>query len=239
MNRLNRDKRTASNEEVLELAKLITSLKYKRFFDNRLRKIAEITAIDSFMQKTGLVSITDAAYFTSLNDNWDFANNPARESGYRIFTGIEGIFSYMGSQNHVELIVPDEITTDRKSKTQNANLYLVAGIKYENPINLKWQQSAALKASAGSGYGLNSDEATGISDTSRYNGRTPSLVLSADYGYGFYPNSRTWLTANWHLFVDYNKQFIGTSKMIKRIFRIDFICIQVLVLMRIIICQKN
>jgi len=209
---LNRNKRSVSNLEVLELAKLITSLKYKRFLDNRLRKIAEITAIDSFMQKTGLVSITDASYFTSLNDNWNFANNPARESGMRIYTGIEGSYSYNCEKTQEKITVPSENVTDRKSKSNDAYIYAVAGIKFENPINLKWQQSAGLKASVGSSYRLYSYEFAGTSDTSRYNGVNPSLKLIADYGYGFYPNSRTWLTANWDLNVIYNKQFIGTSK---------------------------
>ncbi len=212
MHRLNRDKRSVTNEEVLELARLITSLKYKRFFDSRLKKIADITAIDSFMQKHGLVNITDAAYFTSLNDNWNYSNNPARESGYRIYTGIEGHYQFNSNKNHREILVPAESISDQKYNANQAEAYAVAGLVYEKPLNLKWQQSASVKASVGYKNQLNKYEETGMPDTSRYNGSIPSLGLRAQYGYGFYPNSRTWLTAGWYLNSTYNKQFIGTSK---------------------------
>jgi len=222
MQRLNLDKRSVSNKEVLELARLITSLKYKRFFDDRLKKIAEITAIDSFMQKTGLVSISDAAYFTSLNDNWDYANNPARESGYRLFTGIQGSFASSSNRNHEETFVPVVTTTDRKSSRHESYLYLVAGLTHEKPINLKWQQSASVKASAGFKSMFTSYGGTNVSDIKEYTSAIPALRINADYGYGFYPNSRTWLNANIYIAAIYEEQYAGTSKEDKELWQNSF-----------------
>ena len=222
MKRLNRDQRSASNEEVLELAKLITSLKYKRFFDDRLKKIAEITAIDSFLQKTGLVRIPDAAYFTSLNDNWDYSNNTARESGYHIYIGVEGHYRFENYKFHREITLPIESISDGKHKTNQAEIYGVAGLVFEKPINLKWQQSAYLKASAGSTYWFNKNSLTGYSDTSNYNGSIPYLRVTAGYGYGFYPNSRTSITVSWFLSSTYDKQFLGASKKNKENSRNSF-----------------
>jgi len=212
LQQLNRDKRPASEDDVLELAKLITALKYKRFFDNRLRKIAEITAIDSFMQQKGIVSSTDATYFTSLNDNWAFANNPVRNSGWRIFTGVEGGFGYNYSKNQAEYIIPAQSTQDQSYANNRLNVFLVAGLDYEKPINLKWQNSASIKAQFGSWTTKSINTASGAADVNTYIGESPIMGLSASYGFGYYPNSRTWLTADWALSSGYKKQFTGTSK---------------------------
>jgi len=249
LHRLNRDKRPASDEDVLELAKLITSLKYKRFFDNRLRKIAEITAIDSFMQQKGIVSSSDATYFTSLNDNWvyannpieitaidsfmqqkgivnssdatyftslndnwDYANNPVRNSGWRIYTGIEGSYNYNYSNGLVEYLIPSESTTEKTSNLNRLGIFVVAGLNYEKPINLKWQNSASFKARFGTRYEKSNTKYSDESDLNNYFEETPAMEIAANYGFGYYPNSRTWLTVNWQLTSSYKKQFTGTSK---------------------------
>jgi hypothetical protein len=212
MHRLNRDKRAASDEDVFELAKLITSLKYKRFFDGRLRKIAEITAIDSFMQQKGIVSSSDAAYFTSLNDNWDYANNPARNSGWRIYMGIEGSFNYNYSNGQMEYLIPTENTVETTYNRNRLGIFAVAGLKYEKPINLKWQNSASVKARFGSRYEKSNTKYSYASDINTYLGETPAMDIAASYGFGYYPNSRTWLTVNWYLTSSYKKQYTGTSK---------------------------
>lgn len=212
MHQLNRDTRPVSGEEVLELAKLITSLKYKRFFDSRLRKIAEISAIDSFMQQKGFVSSFDATYFTSLNDNWDYANNPERNSGWSIYTGIESDFGYYNTKNHTDYKVPVQDLAEYTYNQKTLRGFIVAGLNYEKPINLKWQKSAYVKARFGSAYQLSSQTNTNQDDINNFQGTTPSFDLSASYGYGYYPNSRTWLTAGWNFSSSYGKQFTGTSK---------------------------
>jgi hypothetical protein len=212
LHQLNRDKRQASDEDVLELAKLITSLKYKRFFDNRLRKIAEITAIDSFMQQKGIVSSADVTYFTSLNDNWDFANNPVRKSGWRIFTGVEGGFGYNYNKSQVEYIIPSPSTQDQTYADNRLIAFLVAGLDYEKPINLKWQNSASIEVQFGSWTTKSINKASGAADFNTYNSESPIMDVSASYGFGYYPNSRTWLTADWFLSSEYHKQFTGTLK---------------------------
>jgi hypothetical protein len=211
MHMLNRDKRPASDEDVLELARLITSLKYKRFFDDRLRKIAEITAIDSFMQQKGLVRTTDATYFTSLNDNWDYSNNPVRNSGWRVFTGIEGGFGYNNYKNKMEYIVPAQPTSEQKNINNRLNVFVVAGLDYEKPINLTWQNSASVQAGFGTHYDKSTIKVTDESDVNIYLGETPAMFFTASYGYGYYPNSRTWLTAYWMLSTSYFKEYTGTS----------------------------
>jgi hypothetical protein len=212
LNRLNREKRVSSDEDVMELARLITSLKYKRFFDDRLRKIAEISAIDSFMQLKGIVSKTDATYFTSLNDNWDFANNPARNSGWRLYTGIEGGFDYFYYKNTSETIMPTPDMIERNDNRHGFNAFAVAGLNHEKPLSLKWQQSASIKAMFGIHFRQSETKITDSPVLNVYDGASPTVYLSANFGYGYYPNSRTWLTANWSLVSRFDKQYSGTSK---------------------------
>jgi hypothetical protein len=215
LHRLSRDKRAASDEDVLALARLITSLKYKRFFDSRLRRIAEITAIDSFLQQSEIAGTTDAAYFTSLHDNWSFANNPARNSGHRFFTGLEADLAYNYTKSNQENQTTDKTISDEKDLNQTGSIFAVAGLICEKPLNLRWQRSASIKARFGSRYQSQSrkqSSTNGENNFDFYGAGFPAAMLSGDYGYGFYPNSRTWITANWDLTAEYSKQKTGTSR---------------------------
>lgn len=213
---LNRNKRPATDQEVTELAKLITQLKYKRFFDSRLRTIAEITAIDSFMQQKGLVRIPDAAYFTSLNDNWNFSNNPARSSGWRVYAGVQGLFGYNSLHTTSKLLVPSVNQTENTNTARSFSYNLVAGFDHEKPISRKWQQSASVQARFGMTNQLSKRIETNAADQNNYNGSTPAASLNATFGYGFYPNSRTWLTTDWYLSSQIAKEYTGTSRSDKK-----------------------
>jgi hypothetical protein len=216
LQKLNRQKQVASNEDVLALASEITKLKYKRFFDNRLRKIAEITAIDSFLQKNGIAGTADATYFTSLTDNWNYSNNPVRNSGKRIFTGIEADYYYSKESQSTDYIVPEETSTNSELKRRNAGVFAVVGIAYEKPVSLKWQNSANLKI----GFGfrqtsLHIDNNDNVDPLTMYTENFPSVKLSGDYGFGYYPNSRTWLIFDWWILTGWDKEKNGFSKQDK------------------------
>lgn len=224
LQKLNRQKRISTDEDVLELAKLITKLKYKRFFDYRLRHIAEITAVDSFLQTNGIAGKADAMYFTSLNDNWAYANNPVRQSGYRIFSGVEAGFSFDNNYyfHDDKLKLPGDETLETTQKQTAMDLFLVAGYSYEKPVNLKWQKSANIKA----GIGISQDkdsrrdqQATTDFTLKSYTELFPMLRLSANYGFGYYPNTRTWLTFNLLLIADGYKEMKGETKETKTDFK--------------------
>ncbi len=213
LQKLNRANKIASDENVLALAREITLLKYKRFFDNRLRKIAEITAIDAFLQKNGISGTTDAAYFTSLNDNWDFANNPVRNSGKRLFTGLEANYGYLYNNTVNENIVPDNEPNEYKLNQANGGFYLVAGFNSEKPKSLTWQNSSSVKVGVGMQSGVKTEKEPDIADETKYYLWTlPTVKLAADYGFGYYPNSRTWLTFKWWLLSGWDKEMDGDSK---------------------------
>lgn len=213
---LKREKRPVSDEDVNDLAQLITKLKYKRFFDDRLRKIAQITAIDSLLQVKGIVNSADATYFTSLNDNWEYANNPIRENGHRLFTGLEASFGYKYHYDYLKSGVPTDHIAETTNKNKMAELILVVGYSYEKPTSRKWQNFANVKGSAGI-HQYYHHQVTGIdpdpgTETNLYLEATPTVNLSGDFGFGFYPNSRTWLTFSWSLHSSWEKQMDGETK---------------------------
>ncbi len=220
---LKRENQQASDEDVLALARTITSLKYKRFFDGRLRKIHEITVIDSFLFKNNIAGTADAAYFTSLNDNWNYANNPIRYSGKRLFTGIEGKYSHTYFNHISEVIEPVYELTEYTIYTTPVGVNLVAGINFENPKTLTWQNSANIKIGVGIQQWIENRE---LSDTAyssnSYNQSFPSMKLEADYGFGYYPNSRTWLTFDWWILSGWDKEMYGNTKKDKEDYQNSF-----------------
>jgi hypothetical protein len=74
---------------VNELAQLITAINNRRVFDDRRRKIFELTQIDSFLRSSSLIKDTDIRHFTTINDNWALAFNPGRSSGSHWFVRLQ------------------------------------------------------------------------------------------------------------------------------------------------------
>lgn len=213
---LNREKRTVSDEDINDLARLITKLRYKRFFDDRLRKIAEITAIDSLMQQKGIVNTADATYFTSLNDNWEYANNPIRENGHRLFTGLKASFGYRYQYDYLESGVPTDLIREKTNKDKMAELLFVIGYAYEKPTSRKWQKFASVKGSAGIHQYYQNDITTTDPDpemeTNFYSEAAPMVNVNGGFGFGYYPDSRTWLSFSWSLNSNWEKKMEGETK---------------------------
>jgi hypothetical protein len=175
--------RVPDNQEILELAALISQVSNERYFDYRLHKMVEIEKVDSFLQARAIVTKPDARYFTVVNDNWDYAAGPVRESGRRISAGIVPAFMFSYRKEHY---ISDFHSDD---KIDNIDLSMIAQVNYVDarPLNLKWQRDWSAEVSYGYGKLFNYDL---LDDT---DGNTGSMLLSGqiDYKLGFYPNSRT------------------------------------------------
>ena len=178
-------KKELSNEEIDELAELITKEKYTRRLDSRIRLIREITAIDSFMVAKGYVDDGhSAAYFTSLYDNWQFAN-VYRKSGNRFIFGIMPTYQYSGQRSKTVYFNNNDLTQQDTSKNTRLGADLFAGFESEKPINLYWQRTASIELS----FGWEDYKRTKMDRTDSYQTR-----LTANYGLGYYPNSRTYIS---------------------------------------------
>jgi hypothetical protein len=192
--------RTPDKEEILALSEFITQTKNQRFFDSRIRKIAEITAIDSFLTANGLKGQSDASYYTLINDNWDNSNGPVRATGRRFSIGITPGFSTEFDKSIDYSVDTTSSTAFSYLKSKNTdqldswNLDAIAQFVCERPINLTWQRSTT--ASMGySLYNSNSIYKTYNDDVLtveiKESEKTPNFSVGITHSYGYYPNSRT------------------------------------------------
>ncbi len=165
--------RELEEKDIFEVATFVSKLKNKRFFDARLQKIAELTALDSVLQKQGLVEDTDIAYFTTLNDYWSYGNFPNRESGRILKFWLSPKYSMHSKK-------PNKASVEFSDKTN-----LVSNISFNcaKQLNLFWERKLNI---------LISNE-TLIDSTGEYYNNSPANLLytGANIGYGFYPDSRT------------------------------------------------
>jgi len=194
-------KRTPTPDEILAFSRFITQTKNQRFFDSRIRKIAEITAIDSILTVLDLKAQSDASYFTLINDNWDNGNGPVRKTGGRFSIGLMPAvdLSYNESQDFFRDTInnPDIIESySHKNTTHNDswNLDAIAGYEWQKPANLYWQHTV----NTGIAYSLYYEQENSkvfdmdtLTSEQKRRLNTPNLKIDLGYTIGYYPNSRT------------------------------------------------
>lgn len=193
--------RNPSADEITRVAEFITQLKNQRYFDSRIRKIEEITALDSVLTAMGLKANSGASYYTLINDNWDNSNGPVRHTGWRLSAGIRPGIDW--NSGVYERFYHDTLTgsggidyyTHKQNYTNTAwNLDAVTGFLWEHPANLYWQHSFSTDAAYSLFHRL---DVTNIYDRDSLTSKekdelnTPNLFVDLEYKIGYYPNSRT------------------------------------------------
>jgi hypothetical protein len=174
-----------TDEVVLGMAREISRIKRKRFFDARIRKIEELQVIDSFLIANNIVSSGDITYFTVLNDQWDYAAGPPRSAGFAVNAGIDDRLVF--DRSHNETSDNGGIPDIEESYT---NAYYIGGFsqaRYEKPHNLYWQSSAFLKIA----YGFEFARDPQNQDNPAENFETGIFNTMLGYSVQFLPNSRT------------------------------------------------
>lgn len=186
-NRLNRD---LTEDEIFTLAKKISELKNKRFFDSRLRKIYEIKSIDSLLNQMNVTGKSDATYFTSLTDMWDFGGQH-RTAGTRlsfdVSTELNSRFDKDYTKNYFFYEEEfNKIVDTRKGKF--GTLGFAANYNSHKPIGLKLQRKFAVNAmySHLKHYKTFSENENTISNI---------LSLAASYQINYFLNTRTYASA--------------------------------------------
>jgi hypothetical protein len=199
LEKLGRLSRTPNQEEIMELASLISTKKNERVLDSRIKKIEEVKTIDAFLQQKGLINQADGAYFTSLNDNWDYSAGPVRYSGYRVYAGVEpGIIPIFTNSTSLNLdgTLDTIFSSESDMFTRDLQLDGVLGFQYNKPINLSWQFSCGADIHYARENEFYKDRIADSETKSRMAGLRPQQYIQA----GFYPNSRTYST--WQLAMD-------------------------------------
>jgi len=172
--------RKLSDDELFELSQIISTVKNKRFLDSRLHLIDEITLVDSFFEDNDLLADNGVAYFTTLNDMWQYGDLFSRKSGYEISFVARPYYSYRNLK----------YTPVIREFIQNSNQHHIGLIfKYEKPVKLKWQHSLA--AEVFGGINSSSEQNKQTDDDYKNNTKYKSFSAFANYSLGYYPNTRT------------------------------------------------
>lgn len=196
-----------------ELAILITDINNRRVFDNRIRRIYELSRIDSFFKVNNFVNQPSIAYFTTVNDNWALAFNPGRLSGTAFYFRFRP--SVQWSRSESEQNIPGN-----NSKSSN-RIFLysyepVIGFEKQKPVNLYWQKSM--------GSSLSFEQLWRRSKSAQQNNNNPtqpaifenssgsSLLFNAFYGVGYYPNNRTIINGGFNL----NSRYVFNNEVGQR-----------------------
>ncbi len=187
-------KHEPNKEEIETFASFITELKNKRHFDSRLRKISEITAVDSMLQTMGLKTGPEASYFTLLNDNWDFASGPQRESGSRFSFGVAPRLmidlnfrrdKYLDATNQESVI-------ENKGQHRAIGADVLMSYLRAVPTSAEWQHDTYAEAvfSLLNTYAITKNIDGGSSEVESFY-KEPSFGARLSHEIGYYPNSRT------------------------------------------------
>lgn len=173
LNQQNSLDRELKEKDIFEFAKLISILKNKRFFDARLRKIAELQALDSMIHQQGLASESDISYFTTLNDYWSFPVYFDRKSGKELK------FQLLPEINR-EYYKSNNTASYSPTKTN-----LVSKIQFDcsKQLNLNWERNVHIDLTNTTLLAKNGD----VPDS--YPGNL--IGTNTSFGYGFFPDSRT------------------------------------------------
>jgi hypothetical protein len=185
LNRAGRISAIPEDNVVIEMAREISRIKKERFFDSRLRKIRELRVIDSFLVANSLISENDIDYFSVLNDQWDYAFGPSRESGLSVSAGFDNLLSF---QKYYQKTIIDNMAPVTGKSSQNIfELGGFARIIYAKPVNLYWQVSGHLTASYD--FAFTRDPVQTVNPVGNY--LTGILRTAIGYSLQYLPNSRT------------------------------------------------
>lgn len=195
-----------------QLAELITDINNRRVFDNRVRRIYELTRIDSFLQSKQLISTPTIAYFTTVNDNWALAFNPGRVSGTRIYAQLKPGFNL----NFEGFNQSDTSALSYKGDTKQFIYFYEPeiGVEYQKPVNLHWQRTAnaSLRFRQRFARTNSKTESSSVVTETEYFTTSPEVALSSFYGFGYYPNNRTVVNAGVNFEAVYGTADMGIGR---------------------------
>lgn len=170
--------RNLSNDELFELSQIISTVKNKRFLDSRLHLIEEITTLNTFFEDNDLLEDNGAAYFTTLYDMWQFGDLFSRKSGFEVSFTAQPHYSHRNVKYTPTI---QDVVYNQSQYIANLNF------RYEKPFKINWQHSLAATVSGGIGSSSTKNKQADSQISTKYN----SLVASASYSLGYYPNTRT------------------------------------------------
>lgn len=191
---------------VNQFAQLITDINNKRVFDNRKRRIYELTQINNFLKEKGIIGEPDIRHFTTINDNWALALNPFRSSGAAWFVRIKPKAGY----SRIRRLYDNGNTDNYDSKL--FGISMESGFENYKPINLKWQRNYSIQLVHD--FTNQTDSVINRSSVnSKIEIKKSINYVNSSYGIGFYPNNRTRLNVQLDIQAGLGKtEYFGNHK---------------------------
>ncbi len=173
-----------THADIEQLATLISELKNQRSLDARLKRIAELESVDSFLVANNFITASDGRYFATLVDMWDFGNQPMRQSGTRYAAIIAPGVNYQSQKGKEE---NPSSTTDYDLNVFLPTIAAGGEVVYEKPMSLSWQNSIYGNAMVNYGLGKTKDNINDVEADIK----VPFYQLNFSQTFGYYPNTRT------------------------------------------------
>jgi|WetSurMetagenome_2_1015567.scaffolds.fasta_scaffold00125_1 hypothetical protein len=178
-------KNTPSEAMIIDLAREISKIKNKRFFDSRIRRMEELQAVDSFLYANNIVSSDDIVYFTRLSDMWDYAAGPVRYSGFSVSAGINDYLRLLREKD--ETSISESVSFSDFYMTNIFGVGVFGQLQYSKPLNLYWQSDLSFNLSFD--YEMNRHPSG--DDGNTYDNNLHLLHPYLSYSIRYIPNSRT------------------------------------------------
>jgi len=179
-----------SDAVITELAREISKIKRKRFFDSRIRRIEELQVMDSFLVANSITSSNDIVYFTSLADQWDYASGPSRKTGFSFNAGFDNgmkLDKFIESRPVYNTALNEYVYFNDTTISNVYNAGAFARIDFSKPLNLYWQSDLSFLSSCNYEFTRDPSDRGGILT----NFDTRIFFASVNYSIRFLPNSRT------------------------------------------------
>ncbi len=199
-----------ANEKVEAIAQGITLIRNRRYLDFRIGYKAQLRMLDSVLQANGISSEKSIDYFTTISDNWLYANRANRASGSvwtHYATAANGFRRSVGNSERNLLSNPDY----RYSRQQllNPSVYGNTSYAYSHQQSLHVQTSYNFTASTGLDYAIHDNESAYDTEPIEDEHKDPYYYetvrwissLQGNYQYLYQANTRNLLTVNISPFV--------------------------------------
>jgi len=178
--------RTPSEDEVFAFADFITKTLNKRIIDDRIKRIKEFVAVDSFLVSNGLSIKTDGLYFGLINDNWNYGRLQFWSTGSLWHIGVSPTYNY---QNNFSRRIDSSSISKNWNRLNQYGVSFDAGYSSSWISGLKWINGYSINAS----FNVFKLDSTGyFYDIYNYK----SLTGNASYNISYIPSTRTTISFN-------------------------------------------
>ena len=199
-----------TEDQLFELAQLMSSVRNQRVFDFRRANIYQLTEIAGWMEKNNIPQ--NIRSFTVLTDNWQYAFNNTRNHGKRISLGlipgidylqINDINSEDSRETNYGIGLQSEYN-EAKAVSQFIHRDIFFGLAqyFQSDKNIEYSNITNLQAAMKYGYHPNSRSTYGITpsiDYHLFDYQDHDVDLNLNFSASYFINNRARINANFSI----------------------------------------